>query len=499
MLCTIFEIHGSSISIYADILQHPELSDIIFGKYRPIRSDEYVVFTPFAFSQYFTDFSLISDIVRGTATNMFMTYGQAVWHPAVIFRPAEIGFLFFDPGSGLAFFWMSRLAILFLVSLEFARVILNVEKKLCIIYAIMIAFSPLAQWWWAVNSIAEILAAGQGVAVLWKLYLEQGETRKRFLYATGFLYCAGVYIFGIYPAWQVPFGYVFLFCLIAVSFQQKNSLKSLWRDKIFWLVGFAVMLAPIIHAVYISRDMIEAQMATEYPGKRFSSGGECNIFLSVVHLFAYGMDSILPFKSMINLIHNETGISSFFSMFPLGFLIFFYLRFKLKQKDLLMTLLFFLTVFFIVWEVTPFPALFAKFTFMSMTVNLRLRAAIDFAQLLLVFRGLSLVKNFPSSFVRIILAEVISILSVIGIYHLLPDWFEIKKGFSVFAFISLSVFLFLNPVNKKSFAVLAILMLGIGATVNPINFGVDSVYKMPVGQKISEIVQQETSTEGGGY
>ncbi|MBQ9441911.1 MAG: hypothetical protein IJU55_02750 [Selenomonadaceae bacterium] len=78
MLCTIFEIHGSSISIYADILQHPELSDIIFGKYRPIRSDEYVVFTPFAFSQYFTNFSLISDIVRGTATNMFMTYGQAV-------------------------------------------------------------------------------------------------------------------------------------------------------------------------------------------------------------------------------------------------------------------------------------------------------------------------------------------------------------------------------------------------------------------------------------
>lgn len=129
LLCTIFEIHGSSISIYADILQHPELSDIVFGKYRPIRSDEWIVFTPFAFSQYFTNFSLISDIVRGTATNMFMTYGQAVWHPAVIFRPAEMGFLFFDQGSGLAFFWMSRLAILFLVSLEFARVILNVEKN----------------------------------------------------------------------------------------------------------------------------------------------------------------------------------------------------------------------------------------------------------------------------------------------------------------------------------------------------------------------------------
>ena len=270
VIFTVLEIHGSSISFYADILAHPELSDIILGKYRPIRSDEWAVFTPLAFSQYFTNFSFVSDIVRAAPTNMFMTYGQAVWHPAIIFRPAQIGYLFFDAGSGLAFFWMGRLVILFLVSFEFARLILNTGKKLSVIYAIMIAFSPLAQWWWSVNSIAEILAAGQGVVVCWKLYLENFQDRKRFFYLAGFLYAAGVFIFGIYPAWQVTFGYVFLLCLIAVSFQEKNSLQSLWRDKIFWLAGFVIMLAPIIHAVYISRDMIELQMVTEYPGRRFT-------------------------------------------------------------------------------------------------------------------------------------------------------------------------------------------------------------------------------------
>ena len=273
LILTIFEIHGSSISIYADMLSHPELSDIIFGKYRLIRSNEYAVFTPFAFSQYFNNFSMISDIVRGTATNMFMTYGQAVWHPAVIFRPAQIAYLFFDAGSGLSFFWTSRLIILFLISFEFARLILKTETKLSVIYAIMIAFSPLAQWWWAVNSIAEILAAGQGIVICWKLYLEQEENRKRFLYAAGFLYCAGIYIFGIYPAWQVSFGYVFLLCLIAISFQQKNSLKCLWHDKFFWIAGSMIIIAPIAHAIYVSKDMIELQMATEYPGKRFSRRG----------------------------------------------------------------------------------------------------------------------------------------------------------------------------------------------------------------------------------
>lgn len=104
LLCVMFEVHGSSIGIYAKFLDHPELQSIIIGVPRQIRFDEWGVFTPFAFSQYFTNFSMISDIVRAAPTNMFMAYGQAVWHPAMIFRPALIGYLFLDQGSGLAFF-----------------------------------------------------------------------------------------------------------------------------------------------------------------------------------------------------------------------------------------------------------------------------------------------------------------------------------------------------------------------------------------------------------
>ena len=116
LLCILLELHGSSIGMYAKLFQHPELDINIFGRSRLIRTDEWVVFTPFAFSQYFTNFSMISDVIRGTATNVFMTYGQPVWHPAIIFRPAQIGYLFLDQGSGLAFFWMGRLIVLFLES-----------------------------------------------------------------------------------------------------------------------------------------------------------------------------------------------------------------------------------------------------------------------------------------------------------------------------------------------------------------------------------------------
>ena len=156
---------------------------------------------------------MISDIVRAAPTNMFMIYGQAVEHLAMIFRPAQLGYMFLDQGSGLAFFWVSRLVVLFLISFEFAQKILSAKRSVSLLYAVMVTFSPLAQWWWAVNFIAEILAAA------------------------GFLWCAGIYILSMYPAWQVPFGWTFLLCMIAATVASDNVSQVLRRDKIFWLVG----------------------------------------------------------------------------------------------------------------------------------------------------------------------------------------------------------------------------------------------------------------------
>ena len=111
---------------------------------------------------------------------------------------------------------------------------------------------------------------------------------------------------------------------------------------------------------------------------------------------------------------------------------FLYLRFKLKQKDSLMTLLFVLTILFTIWKVVTLPVWLSKISFMSMTIDNRVRSAIDFMQLVMVFRGLSLIKNFPTVFVRLILAGVIAILSVVGIHFLFLDWLGVKTGIFIF-------------------------------------------------------------------
>ena len=489
LLCVIFEVHGSSIGIYGKFLDHPELQSIIIGVPRQIRFDEWGVFTPFAFSQYFTDFSMISDIVRAAPTNMFMAYGQAVWHSAMIFRPALIGYLFLDQGSGLAFFWMGRLIVLLLISFEFARIILQVNKKLCVLYAIMIAFSPLAQWWWSVNSIAEILAAGQGLVICWKLYLSE-QSRKRFLYAAGFLWCAGIYVFGIYPAWQVPFGYVFLFCLIAVSIGQVNLFNSLWHDKIFWLVGVLLTFAPIAHAVYSSWDMIEIMRATEYPGKRFELGG----LMSPVFQMVYGVSSLLPFCNIESSgITNNCEAATFFSMAPLGLLIFFYSTFKRDSFDPLMTLLVVLGGLFILWENFGVPAWLAKVTLMYSVTGNRARVVIDLIQMLILFRGLGLIELNLSRREKIFLAAVISIVGTSLTFGLISDWMNVKRILGMTIFVFLAIYLFTSKLTNLRVGILCLMMLLIGATVNPVAHGVDCVYEIPVGKKIAEIVRADKS------
>lgn len=489
LFCVIFEIHGSSIGIYADIFQHPELSDIIFGKYRPIRSDEWLVFTPFAFSQYYNNFSMISDIVRGAATNMFIVYGQAVWHIAMIYRPAQIGYLFLDAGSGLAFFWMGRLIILFLVSFEFAQKIIQVNKKLSVLYAIMVAFSPAAQWWWSVNSIAEILAASQGIVICWHLYFENAETSRRFLFGAVFLWCAGVLIFGIYPAWQVAFSYVALMGLIAVALSSSNILKTLWRDKFFWIIGAAVMVAPILHVLYISQDVLQLQLNTEYPGRRFYSGGTFSLY----SLLAHSVSAILPFSD-IPAFTNNCEMATFYSMAPLGFITAFWAAVERQKFDRFSCLLIALSIFFGIFLIFGIPDILAKVTLMGNTSDGRLRVALDFAQLILLFRSLKFITEFPSPFKRLIIAELIAVASAFSVYKFLPEWFNFSKAIFAMTFLTLAAFLFISPLDKKRAVFLALMMLAIGATVNPISSGVDVIYKMPIGQKISEIVQQDNKS-----
>lgn len=489
VVCVFFELHGSSIGLYAKILEYPDLNIVILGKNRPIRSDEWVVFTPFAFSQYFTDFSYISNIVRGTATDMFIVYGQPVWDIGMIFRPTQWGYLFLQPGAGLSFFWISRWIFLFLISFEFGRVLTNDKKYMGFAYAMMVAFAPVVQWWFSVNSFVEILLFGQGIILLWNRYLLSGKIKSRILYILGIFWCAGGYLFSIYPAWQVPFAYIFWGLFIWLAIKHKEQLVQKKGDLVFWVIGLILFLIPVVHVLRNSWDTIQLVKNTEYPGSRSSSGGG----LFIRDLFVYGNSLFLPYYDVIGN-SNNCEAARFFSLAPAGFCLFLWQTFH-KKKDVLSLMLVGVNIFFIFWGIVGMPLWLSNIFLLSHTTTDRITSAIGFLDILILFRAMSLndLNEFFTKRRAIIATEVV--MSGFVVYcskAALPMWISWKMAVIEFIVIACLFNLLIRGKTSTFIKFISIIMLAVGLTVNPISHGVASVYGNPIGQKILSITNHDS-------
>ena len=131
IICTVFQISGSSIGCWEKVLGYNTDRGILAGTSRSIRSDEWAVFTPMALGQTVNGFKYMNNNLRGGyPTDMFIIYGQPVKDISMIFRVTQIGYLLFGAGAGLAFYWCFRFIALFMASFEFLMLITKKNKRL---------------------------------------------------------------------------------------------------------------------------------------------------------------------------------------------------------------------------------------------------------------------------------------------------------------------------------------------------------------------------------
>ena len=311
VICVMLEISGSSIAMWADQLNVPkeEAGDLI-GEARLIRSDEWNVLTPLALSQYQSDFSYYSDIVRGDETDMYIVYGQPVAYYSVIFRPFHWGYLFLSPAKGLSFYWCARFIVLLMVSFELGMRLFDRKKLLSLSYGIMMAAAPVVQWWFAINGLVEMLIYGQLAILLVIFYMKDSKLWHRMAYGALLSVVAVSYVLLFYPAWQVPFAYAFLFLLIGVII--KNYKKDTFTKKDWGVLAVVIGLfaAELIPILWKSKDTIMAVLNTAYPGDRVETGG--GMFRA---LFKYLTSLWLPFQELPD--NSTVNSCFFFSFFPL--------------------------------------------------------------------------------------------------------------------------------------------------------------------------------------
>ncbi|MDL2246165.1 hypothetical protein LJB96_00955, partial [Methanobrevibacter sp. OttesenSCG-928-K11] len=510
IISVLLELHGSSIAeLNISNLEHNPL----FGISRPIRSDEYNVNTMLAFSQYFNEFGYFSNIIRGSPTDMFIIYGQPVLDIAVIFRPFHWGYLFLSQGKGLSFFWVGRLIILFLVSFEMGMIFTKKNKILSLAYSLLITFSPLVQWWFAVNGLVEMLIFGQLSLILINFYTQTNDYYKRLLYSLVLIICVGGYILTFYPAWQIPLAYVFLAIGIWIVFKNWENFNYSKKDIALIILFLSILSLFAIYILSKSYETILYSINTIYPGSRIYKGGEGELNL----IFDYMRTLFYPLYSPESG-RNPCKYAYFISFFPLNLIIFYIVQFVQKRKDLLLNCLIVIYILFMSYYLISFPEIIGKVTLLGKTTWIRLLPIITFIDIIILIRGMSILKKIDYSYFFESLSDKVNfkklnninpkiitllfsflitgIVLLIGYLTMGEGFYTLLVVLILFIIFGTVFYLILNSgENKKNqqLFLLCVILISFltGALANPIESGTDFYFNQPIIQETQNIVDTD--------
>ena len=493
ILCIVFEINGSSIQHMSGFLGSDD-TGVLLGQSRGIRSDEWAVLTPMMLSQYQNAsgaFPYFSETVRGTLTDVFLVYGQPVADWPVIFRPFYLGYLFLSPGKGLAFFWCGRFIALFMASFEFGMLITKKRKGLSVLYALMILWAPVVQWWFAINGLVEMLIFSQMSIVLLTIYMKRSTMWIRLLCIAGVMLCGGGFILTMYPAWQVPVFYLLLAGIVWSIWENYKECRMKKRDWLIILVA-AVIFAGLMGAIfYRSRETIETMFNTAYPGKRISKGGSVtwsDLFLWIGNIW-------FPMFGEGGITSSVVEDSQFFSLFPISCILPAVLWFGRKVKDKLIAVLAVVSLLLGIYCVAGFPKILAQITFLSYSPSGRTFVILQWAGIIILFRALGLMKKPCSIKWAAGGAVSMGILTSVMCYSANPEYFTVNFAAAMLGLCVVLFYCLFRYPGKGESTVLALTLCAAmflcGALVNPVRSGIDNVYEIPVLQEVKKIHEED--------
>ena len=508
IICVALEITGSSIGC----LIGGEEKNLLLGVSRPIRSDEWALLTPMTWTQYLDPngaFSYFNSVIRAESTDVFLEYGLPVYTPLMIYKPFLIGYLFLPIAKGMAFFWCGRLIALAMVSFEFGRFITKDNRPLSLVYSVMIVFSPVVQWWFAINGFVEMLIFFQLSLICFDKYLRDDNPKTRLMNVVIIGICTGGYALTMYPAWMIPLAYLLLACIIWVFYKnyKEGAIKRLCKIDFVPIIFVLCMLT--LSALYIynnSQETIRTIANTIYPGHRIDYGGSGQVnevFSFIPSLWYAARDA--KYDTGVN--NNVCECASFVCMFPAPYLLYFH-RIMKKRRDALCTLMVIVSILLMIYVVMGVPKIVADITFLKFSFSRRTIIVADFANVILLIRLMALNSEdkeeigmnegsnhrVMKSLLLYLLMCASAIWGIWATYRLNTDYFN-KYMIVIEALFFIPLYCLLCSQSKKARYTWALLMVAVclisGALANPVRMGVDDINKSSDVQMIRQIVEKD--------
>lgn len=492
LFVTLFKINGDSMAYYTMTIQGDKVDALaypLFGKIRTIRSDEFLVNNPGIFASVMNDpsFGKYNSILRGTDTlniisGVYMGLAMIAYQPwKLIFTilPLENAFSFY-------FYFVPVFAFLFCMELYY---ILSKNKLVAFTGATLTIFSSYFLWWGFPN----YLLSGTATIVFFYKFINEDNLNKQIIFGLLIALSFSVFICNLYPAWQVPVGYVFLVIgiwMIKENFERIKGQSKVQRFIFFGAMGICVLL--VLSYFISTKEYIQIINQTVYPGKRVEYGSN-----EIGKLLCYAQSLFFPIKDMYN--NSESGV--FFCLFPLSTLLSVYYLIVAKKKDLLSILLLIVEIPMIIYTTSGLPPIVAKLLLFTHSTSVRMIDILGFVQVILIVRLLFFYKD--EKHIKPIVGGIVAIVfaceSVLICKYSFTDY--LNKYWMILLFVLiffLSFYLMTNYKGKgfKKFGILiSVVSICSGICVRPISIGLSSVYAKPAAQEIQKIVSTDPNSK----
>lgn len=496
VILVVFKIHGSSIGMWNQYIPDSANNTIettLLGKERPIRSDEWLVQTPYMLAQAheFKMFSYYNKNIRSDGQNMVLANAPTLTIE-LIGKPFYWGYFLFGKDYGLSWFWCLKMILLLLFSFEISMLLTRGNKVIAMVGALWIGFSPPIQWWYTTGAgVVELVIYSQAIIVMAIYYFKTDSVKRKVILLILATISSIGFIFTLYPAVQVPLGILTLIIVAAILFENRSKIR-MTRQEIYAGLSCIVFIMCALVIFYINcRNDIDLMLNTEYPGNREINGGK--YLWSDLQL--YLISWLLPYKD--SQFSNNSTLSSAFNILPLILLSLAYLfNGRLGNRKLIYPILIYV-LFQISWLFVEYPAIISKITLFSFVPENRLAGitlAISAMYLSIWFVNEVIDKKIYNLKQSIIVCFVLFIFYSYSIHSSpMNDYLGHYSLIAIVGFVLLNLIILLGMRRLFVIAILGLIIVS-GMTVNPISKGTASIFEKEVANKIYSINKDNEDT-----
>ena len=489
---TALGLHGSSVVMWSVILHEEETAHaLLLGQPQPVRSDEWLVWTPSALAQarHEPPWPVENPALGAGRSPQLMSL--PVRHFTTLFRPQLWGFFLFDFGHGFAWYWNVKICGLLAAMFVLIRRLAGGDFWCGLLGSAWVFLSGYVQWWFACPPMLPEMLASWALG-LWcvMVIVETARPRAALAAAAGLVFATVNFALCMYPPFQIPLAWLGLAVLGGWLWQRRAN-GGERRPRLpaaAWLGLAAAAITAVLVPCFIELlPTLRMVAATSYPGARRATGGALgatNLFLGLAG----------PLLSAGAFPEARANVCSAAGFYPVWLAAACWLALAARRRAAALPWRRLVPLLAVVLGLTlfascPLPAGLGRWTLLSFTTEERCLLPIGLGGILLSVLTLREMRGAdgPARVIAFVIALGLALAALLSAAAASPVFFQTWRVLTAAALCAVLFGLYLWPL-PRAFAIALLAALAPSALlVNPLTVGLAPLTESSARQAIADL------------